>query len=252
MSKEMLSIADIEKMYEKKAETVLDSVTMATDNISMAGRKFTTPDGQTGPGPLRLIILDYVNANFLYPPYRPNQINRPICWAFGNVKHKDLVPESNVPEAKKCGSSCAEVPNWQKLTEDEKNIMVSEQGVCPWAQWGSDKAYHKGKECKASILAAVTLPNPTPDSPVYLLRINRSSLKNFYGFVIQAKNVTGKHFARVTVDVGFDPDKDFNVLKFSNIEVHDSLQAINALSEDVDAVLTRATTVTTEDDDVPF
>ena len=80
-----------------------------TNKIATSGKLFTLPTGESHPGPLRAVILDFVWFLAHYPDgWNPDDPGEPDCWAIGRDTPESgyLVPHHEVrtPYAESCAS----------------------------------------------------------------------------------------------------------------------------------------------------
>jgi hypothetical protein len=160
------------------------------DMIRMKGKEFILPDGTKTPGPLDLVIVDFVSSNKFYEgAYDPNNITPPACFAIGDSP-TTLVPSVNSPL--KQSDSCA---------------------TCPMNQFGSSG---KGKACSNARLLAVLPPDADADTPIWLLSVSPTALKGFDGYV----NSVARQFqlppVGVITSVGLNPNEAYPQLTFSD------------------------------------
>lgn len=155
--------------------------------LKTRGKTFTFPDGHT-EDEFDAIVVDYVSTNNYYKDkYDPNNIVPPICFAIGENPHT-LVPSENSPERQ--AESCS---------------------VCPLNQWGSDG---KGKACKNGRLLAILSPDATQNTDPVFLRIPRTSLKNFDGYVSKLATVLKKPPIGVVTRIKVDKEADYLTIDF--------------------------------------
>ncbi len=158
--------------------------------IKLATSGMTLPDGTKTPGPLEVVIVDFVAANKFYEnAYDPNNIEAPVCFAIGTNPLK-LVPSPNspVPQAK----SCAE---------------------CPMNQFGSAG---KGKACKNERALAVLPPDGDADTPLWQLNVSPTGIKGFDGYVANVARTFQTVPAGVVTTVELDSKVDYPSLVFGN------------------------------------
>jgi hypothetical protein len=167
-------------------------------------KNFKLPDGTKHPGPLTVVILDFVSGNFFYDrPYKDGEITPPACFALG-LEPTSLVPSKTSPV--KQSDNCKDCPN---------------------NQFGSKG---DGKACQNNrIVALVAGTEPEGadvNSPMYLLKISPTGVKAFDGYIASVRGQFGYGPIVVTTDVFFDPSVDYQSLRFGNpqpnrnIEVH--------------------------------
>ncbi|PTT35452.1 hypothetical protein DBR23_23385 [Acidovorax sp. HMWF018] len=168
-------------------------------------KKFQLPDGSTVEGPLDLVVVDFVSRNSFYEgAYDPNNIVPPTCFAI-HPEPKQMVPSDNSPV--KQADDCAS---------------------CPMNQFNSAG---KGKACKNSRVLAVLPPDATEDTPLWLLTVSPTALKNFDSFVGSVARTFQMPPIAVIASVDFNPGVTYASLNFSdprpneNLAVHFARQA---------------------------
>ena len=153
-------------------------------------KQFMLPDGTKTPGPLELVIVDFISKNAFYEgAYDPKNISPPACFAIGQNPLK-LVPSANSPLGQ--ATDCA---------------------GCPNNQFGSDG---NGKACKNSRVLAVLPPNADADTPMWTLATSPTANKGFDGFVSSVARVFEMPPIGVIATVGFDAGSTYAKLTFSN------------------------------------
>lgn len=218
----MMSNEDAQAKYEQllnqQAASLRDRIGKPAGNvIRTKGKQFTAPDGTVHPGPMRVIVLDFVSFNSFFPgQYNPNNPVKPSCYAVGELAN--LSPSANCPERK--SEDCAS---------------------CPMNQWGSSLTGGKGKACKNQYkLAIIPADLDTPDpSKIYTMNVSPTGMKAFDAFVRAAAKNFDALPLRVAVDVGFDPNQAYPSLTFSNIGMHENLGVALELMEQAREMLLR-------------
>ena len=158
------------------------------DMISVTQDKnFKLPDGTITADPLDLIIVDFVSANSFYEgAYNPNDIQPPACYAVHKIIDQ-MSPSDKSPNAQ--ASNCA---------------------TCPMNQFGSAG---NGKACKNSRLLAVLPADFTADSPIWVIKVSPTALKNFDKYVSSlARNGILPSMVKTVVD--FNPAETYAQLMF--------------------------------------
>lgn len=152
---------------------------------------FTLPNGDTSDT-LSVIIVDFVSYNAYYDaPWNPNAIVPPNCFALG-LEPANMVPSDNSPE--KQAESCASC----------------------WAnQWDSSSA-GKGKACNNTKLLAVVAPDADADTPLLLLKVTATALKNFDAYVTSVVRTMQRPPRGVITQITFDPNLKYSSLRFSD------------------------------------
>lgn len=216
------ALVDIKAQLKKELQTLDKSVPAVTGNaISVAGKLFKLPSGQTSPGPFNCIILDWRNFNRYYPPgaeYNAQNPKPPTCYAL----HKEL--ELMAPH--------------EKAADPQADGCVA----CPKNQWGSDPRGGKGKACENRVRLAVVPADATAESDVYTLGISRTALKHWASFVA-GLDAVNKHPIEVVTVLSFDPNQSYPTVRFAASSAHDRLETLWQLREKAQAMLDQPPTV---------
>lgn len=168
-------------------------------------KQFVLPDGTKTPGPLQLVIVDFIAKNAFYQgKFDPKNITPPACFALGQNPLK-MVPSANAPlgQSVDCTS-------------------------CPNNQFGSDG---DGKACKNCRVLAVLPPDADENTPLWTLATSPTANKGFDGFVSSVARVFEMPPVGVVATVGFDENQTYAKLVFSdpqpnaNVAVHFARQA---------------------------
>ena len=179
-------------------------------------KKIVLPDGTKTEGPLNLVIVDFVASNAFYPkPFNRDAIVPPDCYAVGE-NPKTLVPAANAPN--KQAKTCAE---------------------CPRAAWGS--ALHgnpKGKACSNERLLAVLPPDSTPDTDIWTLKVSKTGVPNFDGYVADVKRTFQVTPLEVITEVALNAAETYPQVNFSNPQPNPNFAAQFGRQLEARAILT--------------
>lgn len=163
-------------------------------------KKFQMPDGTAGPGPLNVVILDFVSVNQFHDrPYKKGEESPPACFAIGE-KPEQLVPSANSPV--KQAESCKDCPN---------------------NEWGSNG---KGKACSNLRVLAVREPGNNPDAKVMLIKVSPTAVKGFDAYVRTLQAQFDGLPIEFETEIYFDPNLSFGSLRFGspkpnkNVAIH--------------------------------
>jgi len=160
------------------------------DMIRFDGKMFVLPDGNKVPGPLDLVLVDFLSYyNFYEGAYDKDNIVPPTCFALG-LEPTSLVPSDNSPE--KQASACSS---------------------CPMNQFGSAG---KGKACTNNRLIAVLPPDADVDTPIWIMKVSPTALKAFDGYVTQVARQFNLPPIGVVTEVSFDENVAYPSLRFGN------------------------------------
>lgn len=200
------ALQSLQEEMKAELDTLKETVSKPSGfSISTRNKMFTTPDGESSPGPLECIILDWRNANLYYPKvYNANAPESPDCFAIGKMI-KEMVPSSNCEEPQ--SSSC-------------ENCTLNEFG---------SGANGRGKACKNTVRLAVVPANATPDTQPWVLKLSPTSLTEWSNYTLKLQNKYGLLPIQVVTEVSFDPNETFPKLKFGNEKPHDVLENVAPL-----------------------
>jgi hypothetical protein len=185
------AIVSIKEQIAAQAAAMADRIAPpGGSKIKLAPGSFTLPNGTKTPGPLELVIVDFVSRNSFYEgAYDPNNIAAPVCFAIGTNPLK-LVPSPNspLPQAKDCAS-------------------------CPMNAFGSNG---KGKACKNERSLAVLPPDADADTPLWQLNVSPTGIKGFDGYVAGVVRTFQSSPVGVVTTVELDPAQTYAALLFGN------------------------------------
>jgi hypothetical protein len=179
--------------------------------IKLSAGKMTLPDGTTTPGPLEVVVVDFVARNMFYEgDYDANNIQPPVCFAIGTNPLK-MVPSANspLPQAESCSA-------------------------CPMNQFGSKG---KGKACKNERSLAVLPPGSDKDTPLWQLNVSPTGVKSFDGYVAGIARTFQTIPAGVVTTVELDPNESYPRLIFNNPVPNPDLAGDFARQEEARAML---------------
>lgn len=163
------------------------------DKISTKGKRFNMPSGEQHPGPMNVVIIDFVAANYLYDrEFTVNDMAPPICAAQGDGR-TTLVAYNESPE-KQCETCSA----------------------CPKNQWGTDLKGGRGKACSNLYFLAVMAPDATVDTPLLILKVSSTGLKSFDAYVSSVARSFQAPPVAVLTEISFDAVETYPTLRFGN------------------------------------
>lgn len=157
-------------------------------------KHFKLPDGTKHPGPLNVVILDFLSVNkFFDRPYKEGEVTPPACFAIG-LEPTSLVPSKNSPD--KQAPACNKCPN------NEFNSKGN------------------GKACSnhrlLAVVAGVGNDALDPEAPMYLLQVSPTGLKAFDSYVATIRGQFQAPPIAVVTDIYFDPSSEYQSLRFGN------------------------------------
>jgi len=176
------------------------------------------PDGQSSPGPMEVIILDFAWFLVHYPGvYNANNPQKPNCFAIGRDKPDGgkLLPHTTV--LKPIGDNCS---------------------TCPKNQWKSAPSGN-GKACKNQRRLIIVPPDFDTETEPMTMYASPKSLKNFDAFVSRLKAEHGILPMQCITEVSFDADQSYPMLKFKYLDRHARVNDAWALKEQVQPLLFR-------------
>lgn len=197
----VVSIAAIQEQLKAQAAAMADKVAPASGNYIRVtqDKQFQLPDGTKTPGPLELVIVDFISTNRFYEgAYDPKNITPPACFAI-STDPKNMAPSPNapLPQASDCQS-------------------------CPMNQFGSSG---DGKACKNSRVMAVLPPDADEDTPLWLLATSPTANKGFDGYVAGVARTFQMPPVGVVTTVGFDAGSTYAKLTFTDAQPNENLAA---------------------------
>ena len=176
-----------------------------TTKISTKGKMFTLPDGNTNPGPMSCVVLDYLSFNNWYEGvYDSANPKPPVCWAFNRIP-ADLAPSATSPKPQ--NADC--------------------EG-CPKNQFGSAG---RGKACKNIRRLLIAPVDATEDTKPMTLEVSPSAIRVFDNYVLETANQMGAMPIQVITEIGFDASKSYPSLTFGNPRLHSNLEVLMHLRE---------------------
>jgi hypothetical protein len=200
------SVVNISEQIAAQAAAMADRTAPPSGTgIRLAPGSMTLPDGTKTPGPLEVVIVDFVAMNNFYADdFDRNNIVPPTCFAIGSVPSK-LAPSPNAPEPQ--AATCAE---------------------CPMNAFGSKG---KGKACNNERKLAVLPPDADADTPLWTVKVAKMGVKGFDAHVNGVVRTFQTPPVGVVTTMGLDPNVDYAQLTFSdaqpnpNMAVHFARQA---------------------------
>lgn len=208
------AIANIQSQLKQEAAELQSRIKQPGGTMIKLSKKktFVLPDGQESPGPMKVVILDFVSRNMYYDTkYNEKDPKPPACFAIG----KDLAtlaPSKNAPKK-------------QNVTCDG----------CPQNEWPETKG--EPKPCKNTRLLAVMQPNAKGDDPILLLQVSPTALKSFDGYVATVSKMFGVPPVGVVTEVSFDPVSEYQSLRFAKPTKNDNIEYHWSRRADAQAIL---------------
>lgn len=188
--KKPTNIVAIQEALRNQVAALAGRVAPASgDNIQLKEKQFVLPDG-TKCDTLDIVIVDFVSThNYYEGKYDAKNIVPPNCFAIG-INPLQMIPSSNSPD--KQADNCQ---------------------TCPLNQFGSDG---DGKACKNGRRLAVLPPDADEDTPLWILSVSPTALKNFDGYVTSVAAKFNLPPMGVVTTVSFDPSKTYGSLRFAD------------------------------------
>ena len=184
--------ADLAELNSKVAPASGDVIGITQDKM------FKLPDGTKSPGPINLMIVDFLSRNDFYDgPYDANNIAAPACFAIG-TNPTAMVPSDNAPA--KQSDACP---------------------ACPMNQFGSAG---NGKACKNQRILAVLPTDADADTPLMVLKVSPTALKAFDAYVRSVAAQFQLPPVGVITEVSFDPNVTYASLRFGNPQPNENAE----------------------------
>lgn len=208
------NIVSIKDALKAQVAALADRTAPASGNaIRITQDKFfVLPDGTKTPGPLELVVVDFTGKNAYYPAkFDPKKIVPPDCFAI-STNVKAMVPSKNSPAPQ--NSSCT---------------------GCMHAAFGPNS---EPPECKIGRALAVLPPDADHDTPLWTLGVSPTATKGFDSFVAGVARVFDTPPVGVVVTVGFDPNRTYASLVFSDPQANENLAVHFARQPEATQMLT--------------
>jgi hypothetical protein len=211
----------VEDQIKKELEQQSGQIgALPVNKISLGGKKFTLPDGQSSEGPLVCVVLDFAWFMVNYPGvYNAASPQKPNCFAVGRDQPGSglLVPHTSVekPQAKNCND-------------------------CEMNEWGSSPV-GKGKACKNQRRLIIVPEKFDENSEPMTMYVSPAGLKNFDAYVTRLRNEHNILPAQAITEISFDPDQSYSLLKFKFVNKHDNLNVAWVLRDQAQDILFRET-----------
>lgn len=214
------NIVSIQEVMKNQLATLGSRIAPATGIKIRAtqDKQFVLPDGTKTPGPIELVVVDFVTThNFYEGAFDKDEIVPPGCFAVGNDPKK-MFPSANVPN---------------KQAEDCQS--------CPNNQFGSKG---KGKACSNGRLLAVLPPDADADTPIWLLQPSATAIKGFDGYVAGVARTFQVMPLGVVTTVAFNENETFAQMTFSDPKPNPGLSEHFARQTEARELLTAERDVT--------
>jgi hypothetical protein len=183
-------------------------------NISVAGKTFKLPNGQSTPGPLEAVILGFRNFNRYYTAaYNPSQLSPPACYAIGDDL-ETMAPDPAMAAKAGTGPNCK---------------------GCTMNAWKS-APNGKGKACRNTVRVALMTPDSTLEDEPYIIGVSPTGLKSWGSFISNLE-AAELHTVEMVAEIAFDPNQTWPSLTFKPIRTFDNLELAWVLRERAQALL---------------
>lgn len=206
------SIVSIKEQLAAQAASVADRIAPPSGSgIKLNPGSMTLPDGTKTPGPLDMVIVDFVAMNQFFPDdFDRNNIKPPVCFAIGSNPLK-LVPSPNSPEPQ--AKTCAE---------------------CPMNAFGSKG---KGKACNNERKLVLLEPDGDAETPLLTLKVAKMGVKGFDSYVAGVARTFNSGPVGVITTVGLNDSVDYANLTFGNPQPNPNVGEHLTRMEEARAVL---------------
>lgn len=184
--------------------------------IGIKGKTFALPNGQSSPGPIECVVLDFRNHNKKYDAaYNPAKPTGPSCWSLGrNIK--ELAPP-----------------------EDLEGRAADQCEGCTFNKFGSNPQGGKGKACKNTVRVAIMPTDATADDDAWIINVSPTSLKS-WGSLLANLDATGMHETQVVTQISFNQDEAYPQLVFKAVRQFEDVETAWLLREKAQALLNAA------------
>ncbi len=178
-----------------------------TNKITTSGKLFTLPTGESHPGPLRAVILDFVWYLAHYADgWKPDDPGEADCWAIGRD-----TPESG----------------YLAPHQDVRSPYAEHCAICPKNQWASGNG--NAKACKNGRRLVLVPPDGTDAAAPATLYVSPTALSRFDLYVKGLSHLHQLLPVQVITEIGFDAKPTYPSLTFTFVGPHDNAALMWAL-----------------------
>jgi len=208
-AKESNALTSVQQRIQSRLAKINETTAAPSgQNISVKGSMFKLPNGQTSPGPLNCIILDYCNKNMFYTkPYQEGDFEEPECYAVGR-EIKTMAPTIEDPVSATCDT-------------------------CPNNKFGSKG---RGKACSNNVLLAILPEDFTEDSDVFTIKASATAIKSWTNYVRELSSVNVDPIQVVT-SLSFETGLAYPSLRFKQIGSNKKLEEVNQFLQRAETLL---------------
>lgn len=187
------ALVQYEEQLKRELAGLRNNVEAPSSNrISTKGKLFTLPGGQSSPGPMRVIVLDFIALNQYWSGVYNANVRTPAdCQAINKVI-KDLAPDPAL-SPKKQAERCE---------------------LCAKNKWGTG-VRGTGKACKNERKLLIIPPDFTDKTQPMTLIISPTGIKHWDGYVRDLASDHGALPVQMITDISFDPNQTYPTLLFS-------------------------------------
>lgn len=202
------ALQDIKAKIAAEAKNLRNQVQApGARSISVKGKVFTFPNGQSTQDPIEVVILDFRNYNRYYTAaYNEQKPEPPACFAINSMIDQ-MAPHEDV--AKPVHDTCV---------------------GCPMNQWGSAPRGGKGKACRNTVRLAVIPPDAKADDEALILNVSPTGLRSWSTLVATYEAIQ-QHPMEYVTKVSFDPNAAYPSLVFASLRPFENLEIAWAIRE---------------------
>jgi hypothetical protein len=209
----------IEEELQKQMAALKDQLSAPpSSKVSTKGKLFKLPSGETHPGPMSVVVVDFAWLLAHYKgAFDAKNPQKPDCFAVGREK-----PESGM----------------LKPHETVKAKYADDCNACPKNQWGSSPT-GKGKACKNQRRLAIVPADATKDARILTLYVSPTALKSWDEYVSKLAREEGLLPVQAITEVSFDPNEAYPTLQFKFAGRHNDMETMWSLREKAQDILFR-------------
>ena len=209
IDKDLVSVQD--RIRSRLANIDSSTQQVSGQNISCKGKVFRLPTGQTSPGPMNCIIVDYINKNMWYKDqYVEGEFAEPDCFAVG----RDIA--SMVP------------------AETVKEPIHAMCDSCPKNKFGTKG---RGKECGNNVLLAVLSEDFSADTELYAIKVSPTALSEWTKYV-RSLAIAQVDPSQVITSLSFEEKLGYPSLRFKQLGPNTKVDELSAFIPKADILLT--------------